>query len=183
VTSWSVVGRGGAVAVALLTLVGCTSSEIAALKKANASSTSTTSPTPLKTVPDTKAGLRTVAHAYAHAYLAGTFADILNAAGPYCASQVRGTTKQAEAGLKKFRAGIKRETGIAADAIKITGVTVRNYTRSSAGAEVQYDLPVAEAGNDNWISYKYAHGRWEVADCSRLPIGGVSSYGRTSTMQ
>jgi hypothetical protein len=69
------------------------------------------------------------------------------------------------------------------DAIKITGVTVRNYTRSSAGAEVQYDLPVAKAGNDNWIPYKYAHGRWEVADCSHLPIGGNSSDGSTPTTQ
>jgi hypothetical protein len=180
-TSWSVAIRGSIVTVALLTLVGCSSSEIAALKKANASSTSTTSPTPLKTVPDTKAGLRAVGHGFAHAWLAGTAADILNTGGPYCASKASGTTKQQEAELKRLRASIKRETGVAASAIKITGVAVRNYTRSAAEAEVQYDLPVAKAGNDNWIAYKYAHGRWEVADCTLLPIGGFSSSSSTAT--
>jgi hypothetical protein len=180
-TRWAVVRCTSTLAVALLTLVGCSSSEIAALKKANASSTSTTTPTPLKTVPDTKAGLRAVAHAFAHAWLAGTPADILSSGGPYCASKASGTTKQQEAELKKLRAAIKRETGVAANAIKITGVAVRNYTRSSAEAEVQYDLPVAKAGNDNWIAYKYAHGRWEVADCTLLPIGGFSSSSSTAT--
>ena len=179
-TTRSIVSGGSIVAVALLTLVGCTSSEISALKKASGSPTSTTSATSLKAVPDTKAGLQEVARAYAHGYLAGTAADLLDAAGPVCASQASGTTKQAEAGLKKFRASIKRFTGVAADAIKIRGISVRNYTRSSAGAEVQYDLPITKAGNANWVSYKYAHGRWEVADCSRLPIGGFSSYGSST---
>ena len=159
------------VAVALLTLAGCSSSSRPA---ANGASTSLPSVS-LKTVPDTPGGLREVAQAYARAYLVGTISDINEAAGPSCASTPSQPNKQAEAGLEQLRAGITRETGVAANSIKIRGAAVRNYTPSSADAEVQYDLPIAKAGNDNWISYKFGAGRWQVADCTLLPIGGSSS--------
>ena len=46
-------------------------------------------------------------------------------------------------------------------------------TATTGDAEVLYALPAAVAGNDNWVSYGYQHGKWKVTDC-HYPIGGES---------
>jgi hypothetical protein len=65
------------------------------------------------------------------------------------------------------------------DRIKIIGVAVRNVTRSSGDALVEYDLPANVEGNDNWVSYAIHDGRWKVSDC-HAPIGGSSSSASSS---
>ena len=59
-------------------------------------------------------------------------------------------------------------------AIKIRVVVVRDVTATTGDALVEYDLPAAVVGNDNWVSYAVHSGRWKVADC-RAPIGGEST--------
>jgi hypothetical protein len=76
--------------------------------------------------------------------------------------------------LRTERAVMRKYYGRPLDKIKITRVVVRNVTSTTGEALVEYDLPSAVVGNDNWVSYTVHDGRWKVSDC-HAPIGGSSS--------
>ena len=63
--------------------------------------------------------------------------------------------------------------------IRVVRAHVRNVTSTTGEAEVQYDLPDVETGNDNWVTYTYEGGQWKVADC-RAPVGGESQTSSVS---
>lgn len=65
------------------------------------------------------------------------------------------------------------------DTIVMVRVLVRHVTRSRGEALVEYDLPAAVVGNDNWVTYAMHDGRWKVSDCN-APIGGSSSSGSST---
>jgi cellulase/cellobiase CelA1 len=79
-----------------------------------------------------------------------------------------------------MRAQIERHIGIPLDQIKVRGVLVRDVTPTGGGAELQYNLPVSKAGNDNWVTYALHDHRLKVADC-HAPIGGSSSSATSSS--
>jgi hypothetical protein len=125
---------------------------------------------------NTTASLRATAIGWAHAFLVGSFADIHALQGPECTQQ-SGTTfpmRTVSQYLRTERAVMKKYLGRPLDKIKTTGVAVRNVTSTTAEALVEYDLPAAVVGNDNWVSYTVHDGRWKVSDC-HAPIGGSSS--------
>lgn len=72
-----------------------------------------------------------------------------------------------------MRLELQHTLGTPLRVIRITGVRTRNMTATTGDAEVLYALPAAVAGNDNWVSYGYQHGKWKVTDC-HYPIGGES---------
>jgi hypothetical protein len=136
----------------------------------------TTVPAPL-TRPS-EAGLRSAATAYANAFLTGSYRDLIVVLDPNCAPKgVTRSSSQLASGnsaLQRFRLALKRQTGVNVSDIKIRGVTVRNFIGQAGEAEVQYALPTAVVGNDNWNSYAYSGGRWHIAGCDlKAPIGGV----------
>ncbi len=117
--------------------------------------------------------LEATAIANAKAWLTGTADDIKRYQGPECASTKPADLSPAEeaAALKKLRAPWAARMGQPLKTIKIQGAHVRNVTATSGEAEVEYDLPAAAVGNDNWVAFKRHDGRWKVADC-RLPFSG-----------
>jgi hypothetical protein len=134
----------------------------------------TTSTTALS-LGEARAGLRAAGLAWAKAYLTGTPEAIAALQGPECAG--RGITpanrSAAVAEVEHLREGIKRFTGVSPNEIKIRGVRTRNVTATSGEAEVEYALPQAATGNDNWVTYELRQGQWKIADCGP-PIGGSS---------
>jgi hypothetical protein len=66
------------------------------------------------------------------------------------------------------------------DQVHITSVKTRKVTATRGEAEAVYDLPESATGNDNWLEYRYADGRWRVDDCN-LTIGGSSSQASGGT--
>jgi hypothetical protein len=119
--------------------------------------------------------LRATAIAWSNAFLVGSLADIKALEGPECAPQSNTTVaaRTATVYLRGMRTEMRAHLG-PLDRIKILGVDVRNVTDTSGEALVEYDLPAAVVGNDNWVSYAVHDGRWKVADC-HAPIGGSSS--------
>ena len=73
-----------------------------------------------------------------------------------------------------MRLEMARFTGEPLSTIRVAGVQTRNVTATRGEAVVQYDLPVAKTGNDNWVTYDYEDGQWKVANC-HAPIGGEQS--------
>jgi hypothetical protein len=129
---------------------------------------------------DTPAGLQSAATSWAHAFLTGTAADISSLESAECRSSTNLDSSTVAAYLKAERAGMARYFGEPLSSIKVTSVEVRNFAPSSGEAEVQYDLPAAKVGNDNWVTYEYQGGRWKVSDC-HAPIGGESSSSGSSS--
>lgn len=124
--------------------------------------------------PDTPAGLRAAAVSWADAFLTGTSASIYKMEGADCRTNMYANSAAATAYLRGLRAEIERYLGEPPAAVKVTGVQIHNFTVSRGEAAVQYDLPAAKVGNDNWVAYDYADGRWKVSNC-HAPIGGQSS--------
>jgi hypothetical protein len=160
----------GGVAAILLTRHDRTS---APSLSAGASSTATMALPPAGT---STADLRGTAIAWAHAFLVGSAADIKALQGPECTAQSATTVAAPIVSmyLRGLRAELQAHLGRPLDKIKIRGVAVRNVTATTGDAVVEYDLPAAVVGNDNWVSYAVHAGRWMVADC-HAPIGGEST--------
>ncbi len=127
------------------------------------------------------ASLRATAIAWAHAFLVGSLADIRALQGPECSTQSDTSlpTQVVADYLTAERGVMRQHVGRPLNQIKITGVAVRNVTSTSGEAVVEYDLPAAVVGNDNWVTYSIHDGRWKVSDC-HAPIGGSSSSASTS---
>jgi hypothetical protein len=122
------------------------------------------------------ASLVATARAWANAFLVGSLGDIKALQGPECADHSGTTfaTRTVTLYLKSERAVMQKYFGRPLDKIKIGRVVVRNVTSTGGEALVEYDLPAAVVGNDNWVSYTMHDGRWKVSDC-HAPIGGSSS--------
>ena len=118
-------------------------------------------------------GLRAAAVAWAHAVFTGTVADIKGMEGSQCRSGPRYSRTVLNAYLKGMRSALQHNLGTPLRSIRITGVRTRNVTATTGDAEVLYALPAAVVGNDNWVSYGYQHGKWQVTSC-HYPIGGES---------
>jgi hypothetical protein len=132
---------------------------------------------PLPPAGSTTATLTATAVAWAHAFLVGSLDDINALQSPDCADH-SGTTlpiRTVNQYLSGERAVMKKYIGRPLDKIAIRGVIVRNVTTTTGEALVEYDLPTALAGNDNWVSYVVHDGRWKVSRPCRAPIGGSSS--------
>ena len=158
------------VLVAAMVLVACSSSSSV---RGAAISTST----PKRVAPS--GDLRKTALAYAQAYLTGTALQQYEFQGPACRTGVKPTPQTIAAAavfLRRQRAEMQRRYGMSTSTIqsRIAGVSVRNVGRTTGEAEVRYDLPVAITGNDNWVTYGLADGKWKVQDC-HPPFGGNSS--------
>jgi hypothetical protein len=128
---------------------------------------------------DTPAGLRAAAISWADAFLTGTAADIYKMQGAECRTSSNPNSSTATAYLRGLRVEMERHLAEPLASINVTGVQVRNFTVSSGEAEVQYDLPAAKVGNDNWVAYDYEAGQWKVSNC-HAPIGGESSSSSAS---
>jgi hypothetical protein len=127
------------------------------------------------------ADLRATALAWAHAFLVGSASDIKALQGPECTPPT-GTTAAASTVwlyLHGMRAEMQTHLGRPLDKVTIRTVLVRNMTATTGDALVEYDLPAAVVGNDNWVTYAVHAGRWKVADC-RAPIGGESTAARSA---
>jgi hypothetical protein len=122
------------------------------------------------------ASLVATARAWANAFLVGSLGDIKALQGPECADRSGTTfaTRTVTLYLQSERAVMQKYFGRSLDKIKIGRIVVRNVTSTSGEALVEYDLPAAVVGNDNWVSYTIHDGRWKVSDC-HAPIGGSSS--------
>ncbi len=121
------------------------------------------------------ASLKATALAWAHAFLVGSLDDIKALQGPECADH-SGTTvpiRTVNQYLRGERAVMTKYFGRPLDKIAFSTVAVRNVTSTTGDALVEYDLPAALVGNDNWVSYTIHAGRWKVSDC-HAPIGGTS---------
>ena len=127
--------------------------------------------------------LKATAVAWAHAFLVGSYGDIKALQGPECTDQSGTTlpTGTVNQYLRAERAVMAKEFGRPLNEITIKSVATRNVTSSSGDALVEYDLPAAVVGNDNWVSYAIHNGRWKVSDC-HAPIGGSSSSASASVV-
>ena len=126
----------------------------------------------------TPAGLRATAIAWSKAFLTGTVTDIESLESTNCRTSPKPSV--AARYLRGMRAGLEHYLGTPLGSIRIVRVQVRNVTATGGEAEVQYDLPEAKTGNDNWVGYTYQDGQWRVADC-RAPIGGESAGASASS--
>jgi hypothetical protein len=128
------------------------------------------------------ADLRATALAWAHAFLIGSAADMKALQGPECTSPSEPTIAASTVSmyLRGMRVGMQAHFGLPLDKIRIRGVVVRNVTATTGDALVEYDLPAAVVGNDDWVSYAVHAGRWKVADC-HAPIGGESTSTKSAT--
>jgi hypothetical protein len=123
------------------------------------------------------ATLMATAVAWAHAFLVGSLDDIRALQGPECADRGGATVPIGTVNqyLSGERAVMQKYLGRPLDKINIRRVVVRNVTRATGEALVEYDLPTSlSGGNDNWVTYTIHAGRWKVSDC-HAPIGGSSS--------
>jgi hypothetical protein len=120
--------------------------------------------------------LQLTARAWANAFFVGSIDDMKALQGPECAPQTGTTVARRIAAqyLVGLRAVLRSHLGLSLDKIKVRDVLVRNVTSTTGDALVEYDLPAAVVGNDNWVNYAIHDGRWKVSDC-RAPIGGESS--------
>lgn len=119
----------------------------------------------------TQAGLRATAARYAQAILTGSVRDIQALLSPECLSSDHITSQLLPAGRSDWE-GI---VGVSFQDIRITGVRIRDVTRTTAQAEVEFSIPTREAGNDNWVSYQLIDGEWRVAGQCSLPIGNTET--------
>jgi hypothetical protein len=121
-------------------------------------------------------GLKAAALAWSNAFLTGSAADIFAMEGSECtpttSTTLSGSTISAY--LAGERATMAQHFGMPLNTITAHGVSVRNFTGTTGEALVQYDLPEAKTGNDNWVTYGVENGEWKVTDC-HAPIGGSSS--------
>jgi hypothetical protein len=125
-------------------------------------------------------GLRDAARDWSKAFLTGTVANIRSMEGSSCRSTTTASATVQEADLRAERTETEHFLGVRLASIRIKAVQVRDVTATSGDAEVQYALPAAVVGNDNWVSYGYQDGQWKVTNC-HAPIGGESSSPSAST--
>ena len=123
--------------------------------------------------------VRSAALAYARAYLTGTALDLYALQGPQCLTGAEPSPSNeaaANAEVQQMRDALQLRAGLSAQAIqeKITDVSVRNETTTSAEAKVNYALPASVTGNDDWVTYERLNGAWKVQDC-HPPFGTSSS--------
>jgi hypothetical protein len=114
---------------------------------------------------------KAAAQSYAEAFLHGTPSEYLALWSKTCAKPKQIPDAAWKSEQKKMGASL----GTSFSDIKVTGAKVRDQTASAASATPTYTLGEAAAGNDNWIPYVKESGRWRVADCTLLPIGGHGS--------
>jgi hypothetical protein len=128
------------------------------------------------------AALQATALAWAHAFLVGSTDDIRALQGPECAPDSGTTIAVATVSmyLRGLRAELQTHLGRPLDKITVRRVAVRDVTATTGDALVEYDLPAAVVGNDNWVGYAVHAGRWKVADC-HAPIGGESTAAKSAT--
>jgi hypothetical protein len=119
-------------------------------------------------------GLSNAARAWSEAFLTGTIANIRSMEGASCLSGPTVAPTVAEAYLEAQRAEMEHYLAVPLASIRIKAVQVRDVTATTGDAEVQYALPAAVVGNDNWVSYGYQNGQWKETDC-HAPIGGEST--------
>ena len=137
-----------------------------------------TSVAPPRAEGDPTAALGAVARAWATAYLTGTAVEIRALQGPECrtgSTQPLHTATVRKA-LRQMRQTMEDGLGVDPADVRIVGVETRNVTSRSGEAQVQYDLPEAKVGNDNWVTYAVDRGRWRTAEC-QVPIGGFTPSG------
>jgi hypothetical protein len=165
-----------ALAICLLAAAGCGSASKASTSPGSAARSGGTAPA-LSTEPGV-AGLQAAARAYAQAWLTGTAGEIehLRAGapcGPDGAPNSANPPTLTESQLSGLRSIITRMVGRPLDQVHITSIETRDVTTTRGEAEAVYDLPESATGNDNWLEYRYADGRWRVDGC-KLTIGGSS---------
>lgn len=105
---------------------------------------------------------------YANAFLHGTEADYVSMWSTTCARP----KSMSSSGWSSFRHRVGRALGRSVADVRVTGAAVQDETSTKASASATYDLPVAKAGNDNWIPFVREGAHWRVANCTLLPIGG-----------
>lgn len=142
-------------------------------------SSSTLGPPPTGT---SVAALRATARAWANAFFVGSVDDIKALQGPECRPRSATTIAPSFASSywRRLQSQLQTHLGRPLDQIKIRGVATRDVAATTGDALVEYDLPAAVVGNDNWVMYAVHGGRWQVADC-HAPIGGESSDGESAT--
>jgi hypothetical protein len=132
--------------------------------------------TTLPSTPETAAGLRAAAIAWAKTFLTGSPEAMRRLQGPECRSSAsRSIPKAVRTGyLRALRTSMRRQLGEPLDEIRISGVELRNVSARRGEAQVLYELPVSKVGNDNWVEFTLHHGQWKVSDC-KAPILGNST--------
>jgi hypothetical protein len=116
-------------------------------------------------------GLKHAALAYARATLTGSFADLEGALSAECRSTDHVTAEN----LPLARIAWEHQFGVSLDRIRITGVRVRDVTKTNAQAEAEYSTP--KAGNYNWVTFVLSDGRWKVGGQCATPILNSESSG------
>lgn len=117
------------------------------------------------------------AAAYAEAFLHGTPDDYLALWSETCDQPEQPISAAA---WEQQQEQIGEGLGVPVSEVEVTGAEVRDETESTASATATYDLSESVAGNDNWIPFVKEAGRWRVANCTLLPIGGQSTSGKAS---
>jgi hypothetical protein len=132
--------------------------------------------TTLPSTPETAAGLRAAAIAWAKTFLTGSPEATRRLQGPECRSSAsRSIPKAVRTGyLRALRTSMRRQLGEPLDEIRISGIELRNVSARRGEAQVLYELPVSKVGNDNWVEFTLHHGQWKVSDC-KAPILGNST--------
>jgi hypothetical protein len=113
--------------------------------------------------------LRQAALIYAQVTRSGSFAELEATLSPECRSTDHITAQN----LPLLRMSWEHQFGFSFDKVQITGVRIRDVTRTSAQAEVEYNE--SAAGNYNWVTYIFDHDRWEVGGQCATPIGNSES--------
>jgi hypothetical protein len=109
--------------------------------------------------------LKQSALTYARATLSGGFTELEATLSHECRSTEHITPQN----LPLARAAWGHQIGVSFSTIRITGVRVRDVTKTSAQGEVHYNTP--KAGNNNWVTFVVNSGHWKVGGQCAVPIG------------
>ena len=140
---------------------------------ASATAAGTATAQAAKTTGNAEQDLKTVAREWTEAFITGSVREIRSLQGPECASPKTVKPSVQRAYIVTMRRAMSRVLGVELHEIEIVDIELRNVTPTSGEAQVIYNLPLAKAGNDNWVEYRRHGDGWKVANC-HAPIGGQS---------